>query len=198
LLTLIEGDLPRGRNEWESLADKFNAGQNRDSLRDWDGLKRKFTKLKNSAKPTGDPDCPEPVRRAKIVQHAIESKSGVESCEDEVEVLDSPTRTELSPSNHHSALLTQTNQYSYPPLLQNTQDFFASFPPTTQSLFPSQPTYTPPANQGSPFTTQAQSLLVLPQFDAESYDPSRLAPPGMTWKGLDPILQPYESPGTRM
>ena len=44
------------------------------SERDQDSLKNKFDKLANIKKKTGDPTCPEPVRRAKRIARAIQNK----------------------------------------------------------------------------------------------------------------------------
>jgi len=41
--------------------------------------------LKNKKKPTGDPDCPEEVRRAKRIDRAIQQKIGVEDFDDDEE-----------------------------------------------------------------------------------------------------------------
>ena len=82
LLSLIEGHLPTGQYMWDRLAGAFNEGARRDDMRDAEALKNKFIRLKNHPKPTGDPDCPEEVRRAKRVQRLIEAQCAVLELED--------------------------------------------------------------------------------------------------------------------
>eukprot|EP00644_Phytophthora_capsici_P014409 jgi/Phyca11/81566/gw1.3.1187.1 len=62
MLDFVEARLPFGAEQWQSLASI---------------LKRKFLGLKNKRKPTGDPDCPEQVRRAKRVFRQIEYRCAV-------------------------------------------------------------------------------------------------------------------------
>ena len=63
-LDLMEDNLPIGPQEWDDVteahADRFLL-KNRDSQ----SLRRKFNELVNSKKPTGDPNCPPHIRRAK-------------------------------------------------------------------------------------------------------------------------------------
>jgi hypothetical protein len=73
-LDLMEDNLPIGPQEWddatEARADRF-LFKNRDSQL----LRRKFNELVNSKKPTGDPNCPPHIRRAKLIQKRIIAKS---------------------------------------------------------------------------------------------------------------------------
>ncbi|KAG3079069.1 hypothetical protein PI125_g20811 [Phytophthora idaei] len=75
MLCLVEDRLPFGSEQWVGLASAYN-----DQLpsgwpaRDGDSLKRKFMALKNKRKPTGDPDCPSEVKRAKIAFRQIEAR----------------------------------------------------------------------------------------------------------------------------
>ena len=50
------------------------AEENARPHRDQDSLKNKFDKLSNRKKKTGDPSCPQPVRRAKHIARAIHNK----------------------------------------------------------------------------------------------------------------------------
>ena len=74
LLDLMEDNLPIGPQEWDDVteahADRFLL-KNRDSQ----SLRRKFNELVNSKKPTGDPNCPPHIRRAKMIQRQIITKS---------------------------------------------------------------------------------------------------------------------------
>ncbi|RQM30694.1 hypothetical protein B5M09_013197 [Aphanomyces astaci] len=70
LLDITVDVLPLGKNGWEKMERRFNrlAEPKLLPIRDADALKRKFLLLKNHAKPTGDPDCPEEVQRAKRIR----------------------------------------------------------------------------------------------------------------------------------
>eukprot|EP01038_Epipyxis_sp_PR26KG_P017783 gene17783-24817_t len=82
LLDITERILPLGADHWqEDVATLFNtAAQGRDQSappRESDSLKTKFKALKNVKKPTGDPDCPPLVRRAKRIYYQIEQRMSV-------------------------------------------------------------------------------------------------------------------------
>ncbi|KAG9404541.1 hypothetical protein AC1031_004746 [Aphanomyces cochlioides] len=83
LLDQVEKYLPIGRNGWEKVEHAFNLS---DFVhRDLDALKRKFVVLKNNPKPTGDPECPPEVVRAKRLNREIDSRASVLSFEDDRE-----------------------------------------------------------------------------------------------------------------
>lgn len=72
LLDTVRDVLPLGANEWATVAERFNnesgaAG----TYRDQDSLKKKFDKLANMKKSTGDPSCPPEVRAAKQIARDI-------------------------------------------------------------------------------------------------------------------------------
>ena len=76
---LIERLLPMGQEDWIDLALAFNrrmVGTNRPS-RDWGSIQQKHRRLKNTSKPTGDPDYPPEIKRAKEAQRAIEERSSI-------------------------------------------------------------------------------------------------------------------------
>ncbi|KAG9407468.1 hypothetical protein AC1031_002187 [Aphanomyces cochlioides] len=75
--------LPIGRNGWEKVEHAFNLSDF--VQRDLDVLKRKFVVLKNNPKPTGDPDCPPEVVRAKRINREIDSRASVLTFEDDQE-----------------------------------------------------------------------------------------------------------------
>ncbi|KAG9408592.1 hypothetical protein AC1031_020448 [Aphanomyces cochlioides] len=83
LLDQVEKFLPIGRNGWEKVEHAFNISDF--VQRDVDALKRKFVVLKNNPKPTGDPDCPPDVARAKRINREIDNKASVLSFEDDQE-----------------------------------------------------------------------------------------------------------------
>ncbi|RHZ20940.1 hypothetical protein DYB26_014987 [Aphanomyces astaci] len=83
MLDKIELFLPAGRNGWAKVADAYNTNGKAFPKRDIDSLRRKFATLKNHAKPTGHPECPPDVRRAKRISRDIDNNVGVCSMEDE-------------------------------------------------------------------------------------------------------------------
>lgn len=83
MLGIVEDRLPFGSEQWVSVASMYNAQlpsgwPDRDS----ESLKRKCMNLKNKRKPTGDPDCPAEVKRAKIAFRQIEARCGVSTLHD--------------------------------------------------------------------------------------------------------------------
>ncbi|EGZ10215.1 hypothetical protein PHYSODRAFT_401812, partial [Phytophthora sojae] len=66
MLGLVEQILPFGSNQWNAVQLQYNTGlPNGFGARDADSIKRKFYALKNTRKPTGDPNCPADVAQAK-------------------------------------------------------------------------------------------------------------------------------------
>ena len=80
-LNLIEKHLPIGSEEWEVVASEHKENfpvQNRTD----DSLKRKFASFYRSKVPTGDPNCPPHVRRAKHLRYQIKERSEIDGpCE---------------------------------------------------------------------------------------------------------------------
>ncbi|OWZ14745.1 hypothetical protein PHMEG_00011726, partial [Phytophthora megakarya] len=84
MLGLVESKLPFGSEQWASIASSYNAQLPSGwPERDGDSLKRKFMSLKNKRKPTGDPDCPSEVKRAKVAFRRIEARCAVSSLNDD-------------------------------------------------------------------------------------------------------------------
>lgn len=82
LLELIEEVLPIGMNEWDAvLARHVSRYPENDRTRD--SIKRKFASLYNSKKPTGDPNCPPTVRKAKQLYNLIKERMDISDCESE-------------------------------------------------------------------------------------------------------------------
>lgn len=75
--------LPQGGNGWTKVASLFNAEEATLVARDAESIKRKFIALKNNKKPTGDPECPPEVVRAKRIQREIDNKASVVTLDDQ-------------------------------------------------------------------------------------------------------------------
>ncbi|EFX59957.1 hypothetical protein DAPPUDRAFT_346168, partial [Daphnia pulex] len=89
MLDVVGEVLPLGGNHWEKAQQLYNERKAEAwSPRDMDCIRRKFKTLRNNKKPTGDPMCPEAVRRAKRLQASIESTMAVTHLESECEDVD--------------------------------------------------------------------------------------------------------------
>lgn len=84
LLDVVEEVEPLGSNQWAMVEKNYNEwGENNDRpYRDMDSLKGKFDKLANVKKPTGNPSCPDNVRRAKRIARDILAKCNAHSVGD--------------------------------------------------------------------------------------------------------------------
>lgn len=81
-----------GMYMWERVANAYNSKEERVKrqmgsmpVRDVDSIRSKWKSLKNSKKPTGEPDCPKEVRRAKRIFREIETGAGVFNMDDDDE-----------------------------------------------------------------------------------------------------------------
>jgi hypothetical protein len=79
-----------GSYMWERVEHAYNSKEERLKrhmgsmpVRDVDSIRSKWKSLKNSKKPTGDPDCPKEVRRAKRIAWDIETGTGVFNLDDD-------------------------------------------------------------------------------------------------------------------
>lgn len=88
LLTLVEDKLPYGQEEWENLALEYNRllqqQTNNPYTRNAESLRTKFKHLKNKQKPTGDPNCPIEVIRAKRAYKNIERRMDTTYLDDDI------------------------------------------------------------------------------------------------------------------
>ncbi|KAG9404988.1 hypothetical protein AC1031_004091 [Aphanomyces cochlioides] len=84
MLDQVEDIKPLGKNGWLRVERAFNASHF--VPRDADALKRKFVTLKNHPKPTGDPDCPPEVARAKRICHQLDNHAAVLPLSDDPDV----------------------------------------------------------------------------------------------------------------
>ena len=81
LLETIEQHLPIGGMEWDQVESQHQAAFPHQE-RTKESLKRKFQTLYRSRMPTGDPNCPATVRRAKHIRKAILDKADLSDGED--------------------------------------------------------------------------------------------------------------------
>ena len=70
LLDLIEDELPISATSWENI-QKSHLAHYPDQHRGVESIKRKFKELYSKRVKTGDPNCPQEVRRAKRLRHQI-------------------------------------------------------------------------------------------------------------------------------
>jgi hypothetical protein len=84
MLDIVARILPSGEYMWERVSVEYNAKRPRGSAyRDVESLRNKFKTLKNCKKPTGDPKCPENVKRAKRIQKEIDNEVGATLIDDD-------------------------------------------------------------------------------------------------------------------
>ncbi|KAF0712676.1 hypothetical protein As57867_004716, partial [Aphanomyces stellatus] len=80
LLDVIELIKPLGSDHWEGVQSQYNARAAEEGdwiVRDVAQIRRKYKTLRNTRKPTGDPDCPIHVKRAKRIHAQIEARQSV-------------------------------------------------------------------------------------------------------------------------
>jgi hypothetical protein len=78
LLDLVEEYLPLGKDEGERGAAFYNSTRSRGwPERDFESLRRKFKVLYSTRKPTGTPEMPPHIKRAKELKEAIDEKANV-------------------------------------------------------------------------------------------------------------------------
>jgi hypothetical protein len=77
LITVLEDVRPIGPEMWEQVMGRYNeeyATPNQRNVRDKDALRTQYYKMYKTSKPTGDPTCPDYVRRAKTLKREIEDE----------------------------------------------------------------------------------------------------------------------------
>ncbi|KAG3109886.1 hypothetical protein PI124_g12111 [Phytophthora idaei] len=78
LLALVVKILSLGKDEWERLAATYNTSKLRGAAeRDYESLRRKFKALYSTRKPTGMPDMPPHIKKAKEIKMAIDERADV-------------------------------------------------------------------------------------------------------------------------
>jgi hypothetical protein len=83
MLDCIEDILPIGMNEWEMVERRHNQVYQGWQVRNKESLKRKFRTLFIAKIPTGDPNCPPKIRRAKDLYEMIKTKSDLSEGDDD-------------------------------------------------------------------------------------------------------------------
>ena len=81
-LDLVDDIKPIGKIAWEQVTDKFNAKVEFERQRDIARLQAKFRELHSKKQPTGDPEIPPEVLRAKAIQESITHKSNMINADD--------------------------------------------------------------------------------------------------------------------
>jgi hypothetical protein len=75
LLDIMAVIKPIGKSEWEKVTSKYNE-KHSDRRRTMRNLRNRFNIEANKKPPTGDPDCPPLVRKAKRINYSIKKKAG--------------------------------------------------------------------------------------------------------------------------
>jgi hypothetical protein len=81
LLRCVEEILPCGQDQWDRVTTQFNRLAS--FKRNTDSLRAKFKVLRNSRKPTGDPDIPPAKRIQKLIEEHISTKTLDDFMEDD-------------------------------------------------------------------------------------------------------------------
>ena len=76
-LDAMEEVLPLGHEDWLDVLNKFNSQVDEDRHRDKAALQQKWNLLIGSKKPTGDPNCPWHIKKAKRIDYARSTKTGM-------------------------------------------------------------------------------------------------------------------------
>eukprot|EP00521_Asterionellopsis_glacialis_P008881 CAMPEP_0195285562 /NCGR_PEP_ID=MMETSP0707-20130614/3353_1 /TAXON_ID=33640 /ORGANISM="Asterionellopsis glacialis, Strain CCMP134" /LENGTH=179 /DNA_ID=CAMNT_0040345077 /DNA_START=141 /DNA_END=676 /DNA_ORIENTATION=+ len=144
LLDILEQILPIGSDEWETVLrehhEKFS-----EQKRDVKSLKRKFGKLYCTQIPTGDPNCPPEVFRAKHISRDIRERAECDNFDD----MESDEELE-NPSQRDDLVPTQS---TVPPRITVTE----ATTPSPTSLPPTNSTPTPPNAAATSTSTPASS-----------------------------------------
>ena len=85
MLDAVEKVLPMGGDQWSDVEASYNSLRpHYVNFRDAASLKQKFSALCRLEKPTGDPNIPPDVRRAKSIQREIEAKASVAALDNDL------------------------------------------------------------------------------------------------------------------
>ena len=105
LLDVLEVVLPIGHDEWETV-QREHLLKFPEQDRDTNSLRRKYNQLYRKRVPTGDPNCPPEVRRAKRICHNIKEKADCDLFDEDF--LPQPACTAL-PEPHWAFLTSQSD-----------------------------------------------------------------------------------------
>jgi cobalamin biosynthesis protein CobT len=86
LISLLEAIHPLGPEQWENIVSRYNseyAKPKERSIRDKESLRQQWYKMTKVSKPTGDPSCPEYIRRAKRLNREIQNEIAMTGIDDD-------------------------------------------------------------------------------------------------------------------
>jgi hypothetical protein len=104
LMDIMEDVLPIGKYEKERVAERYNANHPL-RPREYPNLMSQFNKFASKKPPTGDPNCPPLVRRAKQITRKIKDKAGVACFNEEEQEEDLLVYKESSNKKRTSAVV---------------------------------------------------------------------------------------------
>jgi hypothetical protein len=85
-VTLPEEIRPLGQEQWDEVVTRYNsewAEPNERNTRDRDALRSQWYKVLRERKPTGDPSCPDHVRRAKRLNREMTNEIAMGGIDDD-------------------------------------------------------------------------------------------------------------------
>ena len=96
-------------------------------------LRKQYQSMLNHSKPTGDPDCPSHIRRAKRLARDIEEECFIETLDDPVEEFSSQPQPTVNDPPGPAARSTMPPPLSYDTNTNESETFQAPFTSTTGS-----------------------------------------------------------------
>lgn len=94
LLNVLENELPLCQEEWQVVFEKHRKSFPK-ANRTLDSLKRKFNALARVKMPTGDPNMPADVKKAKRIRFLMTERSEIGDGEEDIDVLPESTSVRL-------------------------------------------------------------------------------------------------------
>jgi hypothetical protein len=86
LISLLDKIHPLGPEQWENIVPRHNleyAKPKERSIRDKESLRQQWYRMTKVSKPTGDPSCPEYIRRAKSLIREIQNEIAMTGIDDD-------------------------------------------------------------------------------------------------------------------
>ena len=120
MLNVINGIKPLGANQWEEVGFSMRKKASTEGWppREAGAYQQKYTRLKMTKKPTGDPTCPPDVKQAKRIARSIDAKmyaimyDGGDGEEEEQEYPDATTATPNTTANSASSSSSSSSSSS--------------------------------------------------------------------------------------
>ncbi|PLW13443.1 hypothetical protein PCASD_20522 [Puccinia coronata f. sp. avenae] len=172
LVEAVKHVLPLGANVWAIVHEHYSeyALKNGRAIREQDSVKNKFRALVNLNKPTGDPDCPTWVRKAKHTQKLINNRAQLLTLDEESSGEDNGVGAEVSMSLDDES--NEESQWCDSQRVQEDNESGLvsprplSFPPNTKSPNLSQVEYSNlnPTRQGLPLSPFASVRMHVVQL----------------------------------